>query len=61
MKYFNKESQCFPGTLYNSQLNILVISDIKNNYFNEQSQCLPKLGLEYLNQAAVESSFTGIF
>ena len=31
-----------PGTLYNSQLNILFISDIKiNNYFNEESQCLP--------------------
>ena len=39
---------CLPlgnsGTLYTSQLNILVISDIKIiNYFNEESQYSPKM------------------
>ena len=37
------------GTLYNSQLNILVISDIiRINYFNKESQCLP--GTSYNGQ-----------
>ena len=34
------------GTLYNGQLNILVISDIKINYFNEESQGLLKMSVK---------------
>ena len=50
------------GTLYNNQLNILDISDIKIiNYFNEEYQCWAKWGLKYLNKPSVEiisSNFT---